>query len=336
MARLRELAFLFLKLGTIGFGGPAAHVALMEDEVVRRRGWLNLEPSSISSDLPISSTGPNSPEMAIHIRATAGRHMGNLIVAGACFILPSMLLIMGCAWAYVKFGGLPQAAALLYGVKPVIIAVVLRALWGLGKSAIKSVPLAMIGMGAAVGSLLGIHELLLLLGGAAMALPCRSRVRRSSGGAAILGMLSFSQVRSLAGTVVRPGPTAVAVSRRRGAACPLGCGLCSLFFLKVGSVLFGSGYVAAPRFCGRTWWSGSTQLSETQLLDAIAAGQITPDPWRCLPGDLHRLSPRRRSGVAHRDARDLPARVRLRRLQRAAVAETARVSRRQARCSTRS
>src|SRR5436190_22303284 len=138
--RLRELATLFLKLGVIGFGGPAAHIALIEDEVVRRRNWLSREALLDMIGATNLIPGPNSTELAIHIgRMRAGTW--GLIVAGACFILPAMLLVMGCGWIYVTFGQLPQAASLLYGVKPVIIAVVLQALWGLGRSALKTVPL---------------------------------------------------------------------------------------------------------------------------------------------------------------------------------------------------
>jgi len=275
VARLRELAFLFLKLGVIGFGGPAAHIALMEDEVVRRRGWLDhqafLDMVGATNLIP----GPNSTEMAIHIgRLRAGTW--GLIVAGSCFILPAMLIVMGCASAYVKFGALPQATALLYGVKPVIIAIVLQALWGLGKSAIKTIPLALIGIGVAAGNLLGVHELLLLLGGAVLALLCQGRASRSCASAAILGFFSFSRVRALAGTALRPGATPVAVL---AAASPLPFGLWPLFlfFLKVGSVLFGSGYVLLAflraDLVERWHW-----LSKSQLLDAIAVGQITPGP----------------------------------------------------------
>jgi len=275
MARLRELALLFLKLGVIGFGGPAAHIALMEDEVVRRRGWLDHEAFLDIVGATNLIPGPNSTEMAVHIgRLRAGTW--GLIVAGTCFILPAMLIVMGCAWLYVNFGALPQVTALLYGVKPVIIAIVLQALWGLGKSAIKTIPLALIGISVAAGNLLGVHELLLLLGGAGLALFCRSRAPLSGTSAAILGFFSFSRVRALAGSIVRPGATPAAVL---AAATPLPFGLWPLFlfFLKVGSVLFGSGYVLLAflraDLVERWHW-----LSESQLLDAIAVGQITPGP----------------------------------------------------------
>src|SRR5213079_2689485 len=126
---LIELAQLFLKLGTIGFGGPAAHIAMMEDEVVRRRGWLSHEKFIDLVGATNLIPGPNSTELAIHIgHARAG--FPGLLVAGACFIIPATLIVTACAGAYVRFGTLPQAEGILYGVKPVIIAIVLQALWG--------------------------------------------------------------------------------------------------------------------------------------------------------------------------------------------------------------
>ena len=274
--RLRELALLFLKLGLIGFGGPAAHIGLMEDEVVRRRNWLSREAFLDMIGATNLIPGPNSTELAIHIgRLRAGTW--GLIVAGACFILPAMLLVMGCAWIYVTYGALPQAAALLYGVKPVIIAVVLQALWGLAKSALKTVPLACIGVGVAAGSMLGVHELLLLLGGALVALLVRSWSRRSTGVTALAGLFSMTSVRkALAQAPAPPGPLSLA-TLASPAAVPTSLWPVFLFFLKVGSVLFGSGYVLLAflraDLVERWHW-----LSEAQLLDAIAVGQITPGP----------------------------------------------------------
>src|SRR6516165_3587011 len=133
---LYELALLFLKLGTTAFGGPATHIAMMEEEVVRRRRWLTeqefLDYLSAVNFIP----GPNSTEMAIHIGHPRAGWPG-LIVAGTCFIFPAAILVGVLAWAYVRWGALPQAASLLYGVKPVVIAVVLQALWKLGRSAVK-------------------------------------------------------------------------------------------------------------------------------------------------------------------------------------------------------
>ncbi|HEV8366870.1 MAG TPA: chromate transporter [Pyrinomonadaceae bacterium] len=142
---LRELAILFLKLGTIAFGGPAAHIAMMEDEVVRRRRWISddefLDLLGATNLIP----GPNSTEMAIHIGHRRAGWQG-LVVAGASFILPAVLIVTGFAWAYGRYGSIPQVKGVLYGVKPVIIAIVLQALWSLGRAAIKGKFLALIGI----------------------------------------------------------------------------------------------------------------------------------------------------------------------------------------------
>lgn len=134
--RLKELVFLFLKLGTVAFGGPAAHIAMMEDEVVRRRRWLSKEDFLDLFAATNLIPGPNSTEMAIHIGHKRAGFPG-LLVAGICFILPAACIVLALAWVYVRFGRLPEVAGMLYGVKPVVIAVVLQALWGLGRTAVK-------------------------------------------------------------------------------------------------------------------------------------------------------------------------------------------------------
>jgi chromate transporter len=254
---LKELAALFLKLGTIAFGGPAAHIAMMEDEVVRRRQWLSREEFLDLLGAANLIPGPNSTEMAIHIGARRAGWPG-LLVAGACFILPAMCIVLVCAWAYVRFGKLPQAESILYGVKPVIIAIVLQALWGLGKTAIKSPALAVLAVAAVAGYAAGIPELALLLAaGVVMILAKRTLL------AAALPMPFplFAQL----------GPLADNDAFSRG--------LLAMFlsFLKIGSVLYGSGYVLLAflrtEFVERGGW-----LTEAQLLDAVAVGQITPGP----------------------------------------------------------
>jgi chromate transporter len=237
---LRELAILFLKLGTIAFGGPAAHIAMMEDEVVRRRAWLTREEFLDLLGATNLIPGPNSTEMAIHIGARRAGFTG-LVVAGACFILPAMCIVMACAWAYVKYGKLPQVAGILYGVKPVIIAVVLQALWSLSRTAIKSGSLGLLLAVAVLAVFLGVNELLVLL---------------------IAGVVMILTAR-----VGKSGTTLLAV--------PLGT--LFLIFLKIGSVLYGSGYVLLAflrsDFVERLGW-----LTEAQLLDAVAIGQVTPGP----------------------------------------------------------
>lgn len=262
--RLGELAILFLKLGTIAFGGPAAHIAMMEDEVVRRRGWLTREEFLDLLGATHLIPGPNSTEMAIHVgRRRAG--WAGLLVAGACFILPAALIVTAMAWAYVRIGRLPDAGGVLYGVKPVIIAVVAQALWGFGRSAVKTRFLAVVGASAVAMSLLGVNELAVLFGaGLFVAMVRWTKVGGPLGSGARM-------------LCVTPGiPLAIL---GKAAAGPTAFGLWPMFafFLKVGSVLFGSGYVLLAflraDLVGRFQW-----LTEGQLLDAIAVGQITPGP----------------------------------------------------------
>jgi len=260
---LRELAWLFLKLGTIAFGGPAAHIAMMEDEVVRRRQWLTREEFLDLLGATNLIPGPNSTEMAIHIGHRRAGFAG-LVVAGACFILPAMLIVIGCGWAYVRFGKLPGVESVLFGIKPVIIAIVIQALWGLGRTAIKTNFLAVVAVAAVALGFAGLNELLLLLvAGLAVALVHAVKQRR-----ALMAVVGLPL--PLLGAVV-PGVTATA------AAAPFGLWPLFLFFLKVGSVLYGSGYVLLAflrsGLVERLGW-----LTETQLLDAIAIGQITPGP----------------------------------------------------------
>jgi chromate transporter len=264
-AALRELAWLFLKLGTIAFGGPAAHIAMMEDEVVTRRRWLTREQFLDLLGATNLIPGPNSTELAIHIgHARAG--WAGLVVAGVCFIAPAVSIVMVCAWAYVRFGRLPEAAGLLYGVKPVVIAIVAQALWRLGRPAIRGRGLAVLAIAAAAANALGADELAVLAGAALAAVfLARSSWRGSTGagGSVACGAPILGGVAGAAGTAT--GVAAVGV-------WPL-----FAFFLKVGSVLFGSGYVLLAFLRGglvhdRGW------LTEAQLLDAVAIGQVTPGP----------------------------------------------------------
>jgi chromate transporter len=271
---LGELAGLFLKLGTIAFGGPAAHIAMMEDEVVRRRRWLTREEFLDYLGATNLIPGPNSTELAIHIgRARAG--WPGLLVAGACFILPAALIVTAIAWAYVKFGAMPVAAGLLYGVKPVVIAVVLQALWGLGRTALKTRGLVALGLAAVVAASAGVHELVILFGAGAIMVICRAFTARRVP-AADRNALSL----------VAPGLTrlglgrpALAAAATAGVAVATPFGLWPLFgvFLKIGAVLFGSGYVLLAflraDLVERLHW-----LTERQLLDAVAVGQVTPGP----------------------------------------------------------
>lgn len=266
-AALAELAWLFLRLGGTTFGGPAAHIAMMEDEVVRRRAWLSREEFLDLLGATNLIPGPNSTEMAIHI---GHRHAGwlGLVVAGVCFITPALLLVLLIAWAYVRFGTLPKTAALLVGIKPVMISVVLQALWGFGKTALTNAPLVVLGLASLAATLFGVHELwILLAAGLIMVFISEFRRLLSTG-----SLASFSILSSFS-TFFPSSPTPLLGT----ATIPSGPWPLFLFFLKVGSVLFGSGYVLLAflraDLVERWHW-----LTEVQLLDAIAVGQFTPGP----------------------------------------------------------
>ncbi len=261
---LWELAALFLRLGTLAMGGPAAHIAMMEDEVVRRRRWMTherfLDMLGVCNLIP----GPNSTEMAIHVGQLRAGFAG-LVVAGACFILPAAAIVLVIAWMYVRFGTMPQAVGLLYGIKPVIIAVVLQALWGLGRTAIKSRLLAVIAIVALAASLLEVNDMIVLLGGGIVMLAIRAFEDRAAASATLAAIP----------TVAAGAKTAAMAAAM--AAVPFSLTTLFLFFLKVGAVLFGSGYVLLAflrtDLVDRLRW-----LTEAQLLDAVAVGQVTPGP----------------------------------------------------------
>jgi len=268
---LSELAWFFLRLGTTAFGGPAAHIAIMEDELVRRRKWLTrekfLDLLGASNLIP----GPSSSELAIHIGYLRAGWPG-LLVGGMCFILPAAILVAVIAWAYVRFGHLPAVAGLLYGVKPVVVAVILQALWRLGRTAVKNSLLAVAGAICVALSFLGVNALLILAGtGAAIALvhvvfQSKKTHRQATPGAFTL--LRRSVRFKLAGFL--------AFTSAAGTVAPA---MWSLFlvFLKIGSVVFGSGYVLlaflrADLVVHRGW------VTDAQLVDAVAIGQVTPGP----------------------------------------------------------
>jgi chromate transporter len=263
---VRELAGVFLKLGTIGFGGPAAHIAMMEDEVVRRRGWLThgqfLDLLGATNLIP----GPNSTEMAIHIGHQRAGWAGS-VVAGVCFILPAASITLAFAWAYVHLGSLPQAGGFLYGVKPVIITVVVQALWRLGQSALKTTRLTMIALLAAAANFLGMNELVVLCGAGVITALVDRLANNARAVPPVLSIVS-------AGVPLLANGSAATVATL---VTPFGFTSLFLFFVKVGAVLFGSGYVLLAflraDLVDRWRW-----LTEAQLLDAVAVGQITPGP----------------------------------------------------------
>jgi chromate transporter len=262
--RLTQVAKLFLKLGIIGFGGPVAHIAMIEDEVVKRRQWLTqehfLDLLGVTNLIP----GPNSTEMAIHIGYIYAGWLG-LIVAGVCFIFPAVLITGLFAYLYVNYGTLPQVLPLLYGIKPVVLAIIVNAIWGLGKKAIKTRKLLVIAI--AVGLITWfakVNEVMaLLLGGILGMIWLRSGNQINL---MIIGLTTstFLQTTATVNTAIN-----------NHVSVPLW--QLGLFFLKVGSVLFGGGYLLIAFLQGglveEYGW-----LTQQQLLDAIAIGQFTPGP----------------------------------------------------------
>jgi len=273
---LGDLARLFLKLGVIGFGGPAAHIALMEDEVVRRRQWLTREEFLDYVGATNLIPGPNSTELAMEIgRDRAG--WSGLVVAGLAFIVPAALIVGVTAWAYVRFGELPAALALLAGVKPVVIAIVVQALWRLARTAVKTVWLGVLTVAAIVAVAIGVNELVVLLAAAVVSgVVAGGRSRNVDHRVVIITPITPS---TPVGSSVSSGRPALVGALGAVATVPAAVSLWSLFaiFLKIGSVLFGSGYVLLAflraDFVQRLGW-----LTERQLLDAVAVGQVTPGP----------------------------------------------------------
>ncbi len=258
---LGQLAKVFLRLGTTAFGGPAAHIAMMDADIVQRRRWLTREEFLDYLGAVNLIPGPNSTELAIHIGFARAGWPG-LLVAGSCFILPAAFIVGLIAWAYMRYGALPAVVGVLDGVKPVVIAIVAQALWQLGRTAIKSTWLAVVSVVAMAAVAGGVHELLVLLAaGFVSALPMLGA--RGSAATALVATLTST-------------PHAMTLT---AAATTVPFSLTTLFvvFAKIGAVLFGSGYVLLAflraDFVDRLGW-----LTESQLLDAVAVGQITPGP----------------------------------------------------------
>lgn len=259
-----EVFLLFLKLGFTAFGGPAAHISLFRQEVVQRRKWITDEQFLDLLGATNLIPGPNSTEMAIHIGYVHAGWAG-LIAGGLAFTLPAMLIVLALAWLYVTYGSTPQAGALLYAVKPVMMAVIVQALGMLGRKAIveKPRPLSWLAAGICLGALglyfIRVNELLLLvLGGLVMTIALNR------------GQLTKTTLRGLAPAF----PVALGLA---ASAAPFSLPVLFLTFLKIGSVLYGSGYVLVAflraDFVTRLGW-----LTEKQLIDAIAVGQVTPGP----------------------------------------------------------
>ena len=248
----------FLKLGFTAFGGPAAHIGMFREEFVRRRKWLTDEAFLDLLGATNLIPGPNSTEMAIHIGFLRAGWAG-LIVGGLAFTLPAVLIVLLFAWLYVEYGSTPQAAWPLYGVKPVMIAIILQALWGLGRKAIKDVLTMIVAVACIALYFLGVNEVLLLF----------------AGGLVVMLIQNWTRLREL------PRPNlSVALPLLSGlGAASVSFSLSTLFltFLQIGAILYGSGYVLVAflraDLVERLGW-----LTEQQLIDAIAIGQITPGP----------------------------------------------------------
>lgn len=276
---LLVLARLFIKLSLTAFGGPAAHIAMMEEEVVVRRRWLSrqdfLDLVGATNLIP----GPNSTEMTMHIgRLRAG--WPGLVVAGASFILPAALITGGIAWFYVRFGALPQVEALLTGIRPVVIALIVSAIGRLGRHAASSWQLVVVGTAVAGAALLGFSEVLaLFLGGLFGMIWLRGRAGWADRRGFLISVaLALALIGAVSGILLL-GANAASLWAGSSAAQegPPPVGLLGLYFFFIGSVLYGSGYVLFAFLEG-----GLVQtlgwLTHQQLIDAIAVGQFTPGP----------------------------------------------------------
>jgi chromate transporter len=253
------LARVFLRLGLLGFGGPAAHIALMHEDIVRRRRWIT---DAEFSDLLAATNlipGPNSTEMAIHIGRRVGGWPGFLI-AGACFILPAAIAVGVLVTIYIRYGQTPDLRAVMAGVFPIVIAIIAHATVQLSRAALRRVTAWIVALGCALLALHDVNELLLLIAGGLAVTAGRRAAGRATAVSVI--MAAFTAAAAAASTPTNPAVTLPALA---------------FFFLKVGSVLYGSGYVLVAflraDLVQRWGW-----LTDQQLLDAVAVGQVTPGP----------------------------------------------------------
>jgi len=262
--RLLKVAALFLKLGTISFGGPAAHVALMEQEVVNKRGWLSREHFLDLLAATNLVPGPNATEMAIHIGFLRAGWPG-LFAGGLAFIVPAFLISLALSMLYVRLGALPKGEALFYGINPAVMAIILTATYRLGRTAIKDKMTVAVSVACLAAALLGVNQVVLLLA------------------AGVAGILIYARPRWSWLAVLTPSLGSPGLVALPGAAFALAPYLddrlvrLTLFFLKVGALIFGSGMVLFA-FIQRDVVNGYGWLTEQQLLDAIAVGQMTPGP----------------------------------------------------------
>lgn len=275
---MREVAAIFTRLGFTAFGGPAAHIAMMRHELVERRKWLDDQRFADLLGLVNLIPGPSSTELAIYLGYLRAGWPG-LLLAGACFILPAMLIVLAFAWAYVTFGSTPAVGWLLYGIKPVVLAIIAQALTGLSRTILRD-PLAVACALAVLALyLLGVNVLILLLGAgllfAAVSLAQWKRERVKPAATALPVTLP-GPLSPLARLI--PARLAAAVATTAGAAAiPFSQLTLFLTFLKIGAVLYGSGYVLLA-FLRTDLVQNLHWLSDHQLLDAVSIGQFTPGP----------------------------------------------------------
>lgn len=253
---LAEVAWVALRLGFTAFGGPAVHIAMLREEVVVRRRWLTDEEFLDLLGATNLIPGPNSTEMVIHVGLRRAGWAG-FALGGLLFILPAAAIVLACAWVYVAYGRTPGAEWVLYGIKPVIIAVVVQAIWGLGRTAVKSISLAIVALAGLGLYLAGINELVILFGAGLLV-----AIVRSMGSSLHARANGFVPLLALAAPAGSVAPDLARLT---------------LLFLKIGAVLYGSGYVLVAflrsEFVERLGW-----LTDQQLLDAVAVGQFTPGP----------------------------------------------------------
>lgn len=253
-SKLSEVAKLFLKLGIVGFGGPAVHIALMEEEVVRKRAWISEEHFLDLIGATNLIPGPNSTEMTMHIGHERAGWKG-LIVAGSCFIIPAVIITAFFAWLYQQYGHIPEVQPFIYGIKPAIIAVVVSLMINLGRKALKTIESGVIGALATIAVLTGFNEIYVLFGGGLLGILIsllRNRTQTAN------GIFPF--------VLLQISTPAINLSDFK----------LFLTFLKIGSILYGSGYVLFAFLDAELVAKGL--LTKQQLVDAIAVGQFTPGP----------------------------------------------------------
>ena len=266
MSRIGELAAVSFRLGVLGFGGPAAHIAMLEDEVVKRRGWITPERFLDMLGATNLIPGPNSTEMVLHVGYLRAGFPG-LLVAGTCFILPAVAIVTFLAWLYVGYGSLLEVKPFIEGIQAVVPVLIAMAVWRLGWTAVKNPLLGVIGLAVVVAVLLGADPVMVLLCGGLAGLLMTGFVKDGvGGGAAGAALLGGGLLTTGGGTLVAAGAVVKVTLVELG-----------LVFLKIGSVLFGTGYVLVAYLKGELV-NDTFGLTNTQLMDAVAAGNLTPGP----------------------------------------------------------